>query len=311
MEMKIPLVAISAFVVVVVLAAVLMPVLGDAQKTEDTFTNEGYYHMSILDDSSTYKLYWDHTLPYQITLNDTDVIPLTGLSNYQAVTLIGSANFTFRFYNVSDNPRVQLYGGTGYGFGGASVTAGTDLTVTISGGNITFVNNAESPLNVTAALPSPTYAVTTTGDYVMKKANTNAYVLEDTSIIVLCGLTESGGAQAGVYATGTVEDGLDYTLFRPAADSETAVFSDETITYTDVSDHVGLVSLEKVNFSVTVTAGTLTPTYTYFIVPSEVTAERTVHLDPNEIALLGAIPALVIVALLIGVLAIFMKSRMD
>ena len=105
----------------------------------------------------------------------------------------------------------------------------------------------------------------------MKKSTVDAYVLDDSSVIVLCGFSEGGGVSAGVYADGTLEDGLDFVLFRPSADSETAVFSNESITSEKVNGYVGLSLLKKVNFSVTVTAGTISPEYTYFIVPYEVT----------------------------------------
>ena len=311
MDMKIVGITVAILVSITVLAGVLMPVLDDATATTDTFTNDGYYRMSQLDSESTYKLYWDHTTPYQVTVNDTDVFSLAGLQSYQAVTLIGSDKFTLRFFNVSDNPRVQLYGGTGYGFGGASVSSGTDMTAIVSAGSINITTTADTPLDITATLPDKTYAITKDGDFTMKKTDSDAYVLKDSSIMVICGLTESGGAQAAVFGEGTVEDGMDYVLFRPAADSETAVFTNESITYSDVDDHVGLVKVSSINFTVSVTAGTLSPTYTYFIVPYEVTAERAVHFTDNQNALLAVIPMLVIVALLIGVVALVIRSRLD
>lgn len=290
--------------------SLLAPVIDDVSATEKTFTNDGYYHVMDLDSDSEYKLFWDHTNPYQITLNDTDVIEFIGLTDYQAVTLLACDKFCIRFFNVSDNPRIQLYGGTGWGFGGASVTAGTDFTVIITGGNVSITNTAtENPLETTNAVPDKLYGVSTTGPYVMKKANSPAYVLEDTSVIVLCGLTEGGGLSAGVYAEGTIDGGLDYTLFRPAAESETAIFSNEVITSTAVDGYIGLSSLTKVEFDVTLTGGTLEPTYTYFIVPAQVTAELSQHLDDGEIAILAAIPLMAIAALVLLVVRYFVAGR--
>lgn len=312
MDNKIVMISIAAVIGIIVLGSVLMPIMNDATATTDTFTNDGYYRMAALDSESTYKLYWDHTKPYEVTVNDTDVFSLAGLQNYQAVTLIGSDKFTLRFFSVSDNPRVQLYGGTGYGFGGASVTSGTDMTVIVSAGSITITTNAaESPLNITNVLPDKAYAIIKDGDYTMKKAGSDAYVLKDSSIMVICGLTESSGVSAAVYGEGTVEDGMDYVLFRPAADSDTAVFSNESISYTDVEDHVGLAKVSSINFSVTVTAGTVSPIYTYFIVPYEVTAERAVHFTDGQNAIFAAIPVLIILAVLLGVVALVIRSRMD
>ena len=301
-----PILIVSLVIGIIMVTAVILPLSSEYAEAK-TFTNEGYFYMSQLDDESEYKLFWDHTKPYEVTINDTDVIQLSGITGYQAVTLVGSDKFTFRFFNATDNPRVQLYGGAGFGFIGASVSSEIDMEVVVSNGSITFTSTAESANTTTADLPSPTYAITTAGDYVMKKANSPAYVLEDTSIIVLCGFTESGSASAGVYASGTVEDGLEYVLFRPSSDSETAVFSNETITYTDVSGYVNLVSLEKVDFSVTVTAGTLNPTYTYFIVPAEVSA------DPDNPAayksLVMVIPLMAFVVLVVAAAAMIYYKK--
>lgn len=292
-----------------VILVAFVPIFTEVTATEDTFTNVGYYDMDALSSDDSYKLFWNHEQPYQVTLNDVDVIEFNGLSDYQAVTLIGSENFTFRFFNVSDNPRVQLYGGTGYGFGGASVSAGTDMTAIVNEGNITFTNTAETPLEVTNTLPDSTFAIVKNGNWVMKQSTTPAKVLDESSIIVLCGLTEGNNLQAGVYAEGTVNDGLDYTLFRPANQSETAVFSNEQITATEISGYVGLVSLEKVDFTVTLEGGDLNPTYSYFIVPKNVTAEKSVHGDDVFNTVINIIPLIAGVGLLMAGVYYFISRK--
>lgn len=314
MDNKILTLCITLVVCVILAGSLMVPLLNDVTKTTETFANEGYYNVAELGAESDYKLYWDHTAPYQITVNDTDIISFSemGLNDYQAVTVLGSNEFCLRFYNVTDNPRMQLYGGTGWGFGGASVSAGTDMTVEIVSGDLSITTTAETPLDVTKPVPTKLYGIASedTG-LVMKKANVPAYVLDDTSVIVLCGFTEGGGLTAGVYAEGTVNDGLEYTLYRPAADAETAEFSNEVITATDVNGYIGLKSLEKIEFDVAVTGGTIEPTYTYFIVPAEVTAELSEHLTSGEIALINVLPVLVIVALLLAAVGAVVIRRND
>ena len=275
----------------------LIPSIQAMTATETTFENEGYYHMTHLNADDEYTLFWDHTKPYEVTVNGTDVIPLT-VPAYAAVTILGSDAFCLRFLNTPDNPRIQMYGGTGWGYGGSQ---GYDFSVTLSGGTLTLMNTAEtSPFTASGDAPDKLYAITNnTGEYVLKKATTPAYMLGDSSLIVLCGVTDSPVATPAIYADGTINGGLNYTLFRPSGQVDTAVFSNETITAADVNGYTGLKSLEKIEFDVTLTEGTVEPTYTYFIVPASVTAEKTQHMDATQIAMFGVISILGIVALVV------------
>lgn len=294
------------FLVGALVLVAFVPIIQETTSATDTFTNNGYYDMTALDENSEYTLFWDHTKPYQVTVND-DVIEFSGLNLYTAYTIVGSDEFSLRFYNVSDNPRIQLYGGTGWGFASAGYTQGTDFTVTITDGNMTMSNTAETPFEVSNPIPDKCFGIVKDGSLVMKKMNTPAYVMGDTSIIVLCGYTEGTNASVGVYAEGTVNDGLDYTLFRPSTDSETAIFSDEVITASEVNGYVDLKSLSKVEFEVTVTAGTLEPTYSYFIVPKEVTAEKEYHPDSTLATVIDLLPFIAGVGLLMGAVAYFLR----
>ena len=301
---------VGVMVGVLVLSAALFPVIDSATTTERTFTNEGYYHMTSLDANEEYSLYWDHTDPYKVTINDTDVVAFDGIPNYAAVTLLGSDAFCLRFLNAPDNPRIQMYGGTGWGYGGSS---GYDFEVTLSDGTLSLNNTAEtSPFTASGDAPDKLYGIfTDAGEYVLKKANNPAYMLGDSSLIVLCGVTDSNIATPAIYADGTINDGLDYTLFRPSGQAETAVFSNESITANDVTGYIGLKSLEKIEFDITLTEGTVEPTYTYFIVPAKVTAELAVHASQDEIEILETIPILITVGLILGIVGAVFVRRLE
>lgn len=292
----------------VVFSAILMPVVNNATVTEKTFSNEGYYNMEQLGEDASYKLFWDHAAPNQVTINDTDVIPLNA-TPYQALTILGSNEFSMRFLNEPTNPRIQLYGGNNWSFTSASVNSAVDITAVLEDGTLTITTNAETPYSESHDVPTDLYGVYKGGSFVMKKTNDTAYVLGDTSVIVLCGLTIGNGLEATVYADGTVNDGLTYTLIRPTQQADTAVFDNEVITASDVPGYIGLKALEKVQFSITLTGGTVESTYTYFLVPAKVTAELSQHLDGDEIQLIKTIPILIIAGLIVGIAAVVVSRR--
>ena len=60
-------VAVTVTVAVIVLAGILMPVLTDATKTEETFTNKGYYRMSHYDSTTDHTFAWDYQTPNVVT----------------------------------------------------------------------------------------------------------------------------------------------------------------------------------------------------------------------------------------------------
>lgn len=295
MDMKIPMVAISAAIVVIVLASVLMPVLGDATETEKTFTNEGYYRMSEITSDTSLVISWTYEDPTNITVGDATV-SMDKVPVGTTVTIVGGNDYVIRYLNNGATSKwIQGYDSNGVST--AKSESSQSCTITISG------------LSVSASIGGGTrsgtlndgYHIDPNGPFIMKDKDKGAYVKTDDSLIVFSGLTGT----VKVFATGTIDDGMDFAAI------ENTTFGDVTFNYTEDPKYTNLVSLTTCTFDITVSGTTTAATYSYYLVPYEVTAERAIHLDPNEIAILGAIPALVIVALLIGVLALYMKSRMD
>ena len=300
MEMKIVGVTLAAFVSLVVLAAVLVPILDDATATTDTFTNEGYFYLDEIDADTTRTIFWDHTAPNQLTIDTDNVVSLP--TNVSVTTVCSGDNWMVRH---SPNSLFQLYitnGGVS-----ASVNDGTDMTITISGGTLTAVNTASTPVTKSVTF-TDAYCITydETADYVMKKSDAVAYMNADSPIF---GEGRSNiGSQSGVaiLVEGTVES---VTITEISAYS--ATFGDPTIVMTANSAHNDLYELQKITFTGTIGTESSDLTYSYFIVPSEVTAERSVHFTDNQNALFAVIPVLIIVAILIGVVALVIRSRLD
>ena len=131
--------AITLTVGIILAGAMLMPIINEMTVTTDTFTNEGYFYMDEIDADSTRTILWDHTAPNQLTIDSDNVVALP--TNVSVTTVCSGDNWMVRH---SPNSLFQLYitnGGVS-----ASVTDGTDLMITISGGTLTAVNTATTRL---------------------------------------------------------------------------------------------------------------------------------------------------------------------
>lgn len=311
MEMKIPAIAITAFVVVVVLAGVLMPVLDDATATTEKFDNKkgSMFNVEKISADTPYTFVWDIANRTAATVNGNTV-------DLTASTLIcTSSEYLVRYtYNSgSGNASIQSIGGSlGLLLSTSSATTGT-LTVdnTTNAGYLTFtlVKDDASPVVKTFAI-GETYGISDKGDYVMKSSTQVAYLNGDSPVLAM-GLTTFNGEYAtGFYIDGTPDDGFEVTNFFPVP--ATAVVSDITSDLAEVSDFKDLFTLKQIQFNLTGASDptiTGSATYSYFIVPAEVTAEKAVHFNDNENAILVAIPIMVIVALLIAVVALVFRGR--
>ena len=303
MEMKIVGVTIATFVSLVVLAAVLMPILDDATATTDVLTNDGYgrYTAIASTDTDTVVITWDHTKPTKLDING-DEITINAPSG-GTLSLVFANNFNMR-YNTT-GPAVDVYGTVGNTVS-ASVSDSTDVTITLSAGTASVANTKATPDTATYSYTTA-YCPSDDGEYVMKYQNSTAYVNPESTIIVANGMTIVGN-RIGVYFDGTIDDGYTFNYFNTSATvTATNVVSD----YSDVAEYEDVVSLSKITMHLTKGADEVDATYSYFLVPHEITAERAQHLSGNEIALLATIPVLIIVAILLGVVALIVRSRMD
>lgn len=291
---------VSATVSLLCIGLILMPTLSDASQTDGTFTNEGYYRMSDITEDIT--MVWDHDSPSQVTVNDT-VISLENVPTDRITTLIITDTMLVRYAPVSAGTIVQVYSSSGYL--GASVSDGTDMTVTVSDGSITAVvgtNNATESY-------TEGYHISDDGDWTMKYSDETAYVHKSDSLIVLAGSTVVDTATIGILASGTINDGLEMTTIQTSDVEVTPTYGDVEFVYTDVDGYDDLVSLSQCEFTITVDSTTIDATYSYFLVPYEVTAELSEHLGITEITILSVIPVILIMAVLLGVTYAVMRNR--
>lgn len=303
---RIVMLVVGASVMVLIFSAILVPIINDATKTDETFTNDGYFRYSSIESTATDELTikWEYTNPEYITVG-TDTVKTSGFASTWGSVIFGD-DWTIR-YNYSDNTEIQYLGPTTDDYILASVSTERDLTITLSGGTATISNGT-----VTLTAPyTVAYYPDNNGSMIMKKSNEVAYLLKDSSIVIANGSTYVAGASTGlgVHFEGTITDGYDFTLYR---NPDSVEVSNVASNYTEEAKYVGLVKLSSITFDLTPDGGTSTAaTYSYFLVPYEVTAELAVHPDSATNALLSAIPIIAMIGIVLAVVGVAIVGRND
>lgn len=295
MKMKIVGISIAAVLVVIVLASVLMPVLDDATTVNESFENDGI-RMAKLNDDSSLTIVWDHTAPNSVTIG-SNVIDMTQTAGTMQM-VCASENFYLRWYSVSDTVKgVQLYNGTTRLDG--NLSSGKDLTVTIASGSVTATNGTDTG---TFTLGDHAFVRDAAGAYVLSDSASPVKVLGNTEINVLAmsQVMSNSYPPIGVFASGSVDDGMEYTSFYS---TYTATFADSAVSSTSVSGFEDLYDVDKCTVSLTQEGITKAATYNTIIVPLEISAERAVHLSDGANMLLSTIPVMIILAIIMGIVA--------
>lgn len=292
----------------IVFSAILMPVIKDTTATEKTITNEGYFRMSEIsaDDESTYVLTWDVNTPNTIKVNDAPVV--MDLENAPSqVTVCFNGDWMLRA-NITNGAITAISYIPNLG---ASTVASSTVEVTLNGGSATAVMDGTSKTEDYTNV----YIPDADGSFIMKKSNTDAYIQSD-SVMVAFGIsrlnTASSFNERGIGFNGSMDD-INPFIWRPPSDT-TSTITDVSVNATRDAAYVDLYKLTNitmvghyVNEDESVTDTTLT--YSYFLVPYEVTSELSQHLDSNEIALIGVIPVLIIAGLIVGIVATVISRR--
>lgn len=272
---------------IILAGSVLVPVLNDATETERTFTNNGIIRMDKVDDTLDTTIAWDHTNPDVVTIGGVEKAMPQDLTI--ALTIGGADDFFIRY---STNSVTVFHNNAVIN---ASVSDTSDLSITIAAGTITSSNGTNSD---TFTYTDDLFIVSDTGAYVMKNMNDTVYVKKDSDIHGYGRTYLEGGINtaANFNINGNVDDGFTVEPWGTAA---TLTVGDITVTDEPATGYIDLYKFTKIEFEVSDGSHDTTATYGQVIVPYQVTAELSEHLTPGQIALMGTIPVLVIVALLV------------
>lgn len=294
---------IVGVMVALVLAGACLPIFAETTNATDTFKNKGYYDMTYTE-TDNITLFWDHTKPAEVTVNN-EVIPLLAPTVGMARTIICGDDWIVR-YSITNQGVLGVEYNSASGDLSANAQGNKDLTVVASEGTATITAGT----GTRSATYTYLYCVAKDGPFVMKDSTEKAYLNKD-SIIYGMGVSFNVAGATSIYikTTGSINDGLTSTPFIVRGTDQTITVTDVTPTYNAVNNYIDLYTID--NFVITLTDGTNTgtATYTYFIVPSEVTAEKAVHPDGALSALLNLLPLLAIAGLVIGAVTWFMLRK--
>lgn len=290
METKNLLTLTITLVVGIILAgSLMMPVINDATATEDTFTNDGYFRMSKLSDAdSGYVMTWTPSDNHYVTVGDESVeIPWN--TDYP-VSIIAIENYGVRYTIVSQSQgtvALDLFGPQ------ASVIASrsVDTEITLSEGTMTLKSTGSSDISISY---TTAYVLDPNGAYIMKKSSEAAYVHGDSDIFAT-GRTNTTFGNLNINVSGTIDDGFVADVFS----DESVSASNYVVSSTTKTNYKDLYTFTGVSFDLTKNDSTTTASYSQVIVPYQVTAELSQHLAPGEIAILNALPILIITALVV------------
>lgn len=301
-NMKIPIMAITAAIVVIVIGSVLAPVISDATKTEDVYTNEGYFYLDRFTDEFSFK--WDYDNPNVFTINDKNV-NFTNTSGLDMSVVLGDT-FLIRYYGDRCAFFFEPYWGSSVEANAINKT----LDVTLSNGTLTGTNGLDTQ---SASSVTELYSITDNGPYIMKKTNESVYLKEDSQIFAT-GITEDPNAGAYLiwHMDGTPADETGFHW--PDEFISTITVSDEAINITESATISGLYELSTITFKAeesSETGANIDITASYFVVPAKVAMSVSNPLGSGTIAILTAIPTLVIIALLVAAISIYNRSKLD
>ena len=266
----------------------LIPSIEGMTATEKTFENKGYYDMTYTE-TDQLTVVWSYLNPNEITVNGSP-INIPDFVNPGTVNLVCGDTWFLRWYGEG----VGFYCSTSdAGAVPADTTAQTTLTLTASNGTVTATNDAATPAGMTDTYTF-IYVLDPDGQYIMKNANEPVYLKGDSDIYAI-GRSAPFGSTLKMKITGNIDDGFTAETLG----STTTTIDDVEAIYTQESGFKDLYKLSKISIGVSDNGESKTVDYTYFIVPSKVTAELTNHMDATQIAMFGVISILGIVALVV------------
>lgn len=301
---------IVGVVVALVLAGAVLPVFAETTSATDTFTNDGYYRMSAFDGDS-YTIEWDKTKPTTLTFNgidyemrdiitvkDTYFTIFASDGAYMRVAINSANNMIVQSHNYSGNALLAL---------DSSNSTLTTFSVSIDSDSITVSRTADSTITVDTAYSEWIYVFDDEGNYIMKNKDKSAYVMDE-NIIILAGVTSvqtSPATPVGVYGHGTITD----LVIESAYPDDDTVYSNLVVNSSEVSAYEGLNQVSTITFDMTRDETTTPATYSYYLVPYEVTAEKAVHPDGALSVMLNVLPLLAIAGLVTGAVVWFISRK--
>lgn len=303
------------FLIGALVLVAFVPVINETTTATKTFENGGYFTYDAVTEDTNVLIEFDPAKQDKLTIDGVEItMPQVTSGSPTQWTLCGSENFTVRYVKTSGGTgpyTLQCYGNNGYIAGDPSATT---TVVSLEINNVSMKFNRNDSTSRTYDMGTHGFVINPAGEGVLmlKYPDQNAYVKGD-SDIYLCGTTFVTGSgtndYVGVFGYGTLDDGLTMSSFYGDTSPNTVSFGEVTATYTEVNGFIDLYELEKFTFPLTQNDATVTANYSYFVVPTEVTAEKEYHPDTTLATVINLLPLIAGVGLLMFLVAEFLYTR--
>lgn len=291
------------FVAITVVAVIMMPVLSDAVAPNgNIYTNEGAYYIEVTP-SDTYTLSYNYnTTPGVVTIND-GTVTIDDFSEAYAVL----ATDTMRIV-TQNNAGMKLFRISGIG---SNINLVDRFDITVSNGSVsgTYYQIGDSTASTltTTSYTTAYVATSTEQEQLMTEAGSTIYVKGDSQIVAV-GSNPTSAPLFNYIVSGNVDDGVEVTLLNLSTGEELTdvTISNLAVNATEITD--GIYTLESVTFTATKSGNTVDMTVTEFIAPSQIVDQYYI-LGSGERAILGAIPLVIIAAIVLGSVALVATRR--
>ena len=271
-----------------------VPVFNEVTSTTDTFDNSGFARsqMKVLEDGDS----WTRT--DEVWYYEGDV-----------VTSNKSGSYSILFTDNTVVREIANVRGTTVTYASNAVSS---LDVTEEDTTLEITYNGSS--NTTAF--NYGFGAVPEGDYIMQGYNAGSYVLKDT-VMYVTGVTSLTGANASEVlctVSGSIKDGFTVNAVPVKNSTVTDIVIGEiTVNAAPVNGYVDLYTITNIQFTVSATFGVDTvsydATYSTFVLPKEVTAEKSIHGDMAFNTVIDIIPLVAGLGLLIGGVVYFLGRR--
>lgn len=278
---------------VLMVSGFLWPIVSDATASETTFKNEGYFNMARLDEGTELNVVWDYTNPTTLTVNSNAVsLPDKDSMSSIPFTIMCCNNWYLRYgWDTASGYYLGLYQNSSNTSYSGNVNESRSFTVNVSTDGTTTVNNGVD--HTWSAATGNFYIISEEGPFVMKKQNADAYVNGDSQIFGY-GRTNARGYNYTSELTGSVNNGITGQYYPETTISGTGwTFSDVTLNSEEVTGYEDLYKISTMTYEITgENIQPYTAVFSQYIVPAEVTSEKSWHLDTTQVALVAAIGTL-------------------
>lgn len=296
---------IVGVVVALVLAGAVLPVFAETTSATNVLNNreQALYPIEKITPDMEYKLVWDTSTPGYVTINDTDQVEIKPGSIICAVD-----SFVIRCGTEGTRYYLQSVGGSLSVYVSVANKAGV-LTIENNAGTLTITSDFVSDTDVTKTIEfSELYAVYPNGSYVMKSPEQRAFMKEDSEIYALGLTTMDGVWNNAIQIVGNLDS---VTVTQVFPDPATYTFDNVSINYSECTNYKDTFLLDSITFDATnISTSNVTPcTYSYFVVPAEITAEKAVHPDGALAVMLNVLPLLAIAGLVTGAVVWFVVRK--